>query len=124
MINVIIFFMFGSGYVITEMLFRGYSHLSMFILGGICGLLIGLINEYTPKMNIWLQMLLGTFIITALEFVCGYIVNIKLGLNIWDYSNLKFNFMGQICLQFSTCWFILSYFAIRLDDYFRYKLEV
>ena len=63
----------------------------MFILGGVCGLLIGLINEYTPSMHILKQMLIGTVIITVLEFIIGYIVNIQLNLNVWDYSNLKFN---------------------------------
>lgn len=94
----------------------------MFFLGGLCGTLIGLINECTPKMNIVLQMLLGTIIITVLEFITGYIVNIKLGLNVWDYSNLKFNIKGQISLIFSFAWFVLSYFVVRLDDYIREKL--
>lgn len=123
MINAIIFLLFGSSYVLIEMLFRGYSHWSMFILGGLCGVLIGLINENTPKMNIFKQMLLGSIIVTVLEFLCGYVINIKLGLNVWDYSNMPFNFMGQVCLLFSFVWFLLSYIVVKLDDYFRLKLE-
>lgn len=110
-------------YVGIELLFRGHSHISMFFLGGLCGLLIGLINEYTPKMNIILQMFMGTTIITALEFITGCVVNLWLGLNVWDYSNLRFNIMGQISLIFSFAWFVLSYFVIKLDDYIRDKIE-
>ena len=115
----LIFIIFGLSYVGIELLYRGHSHISMFFLGGLCGVLIGLINEYTPKMNIILQMLLGTVIITVLEFITGCIVNLWLGLNVWDYSNLKFNIMGQVSLIFSFMWFVLSYFVVKLDDYLR-----
>lgn len=121
--NLIIFIIFGITYVGIELLYRGHSHISMFFLGGLCGLLIGLINEYTPKMNIILQMFMGTTIITTLEFITGCVVNLWLGLNVWDYSNLRFNIMGQISLIFSFAWFVLSYFVIKLDDYIRDKIE-
>ena len=117
--NIIIFLIFGISYYLLEILWRGYSHWTMIIVGGLCGLLIGLINEITPKMNTVLQMLLGSVIVTIIEFVTGYIINIKLDLNIWDYSNLKFNILGQISLLFSILWFFLSYIVIKLDDCIR-----
>ena len=121
--NTVIFLIFGFLYCLIEILFRGYTHPSMLVVGGFCGLLIGLINDYSPSMNLILQMLLGTIIVTIVEFITGYILNITLGLNIWDYSNLPYNVMGQICLQFSCCWFILSYFVIKLDDFLRLKIK-
>ena len=121
--NTVIFLIFGFLYCLIEILFRGYTHPSMLVIGGFCGLLIGLINDYSPSMNLILQMLLGTIIVTIVEFITGYILNITLGLNIWDYSNLPYNVMGQICLQFSCCWFILSYFVIKLDDFLRLKIN-
>ena len=117
--NIIIFIIFGISYYLLEILWRGYSHWTMIIVGGLCGLLIGLINEITPKMNTILQMLLGSVIVTIIEFVTGYIINIKLDLNIWDYSNLKFNILGQVSLLFSVLWFFLSYIVIKLDDCIR-----
>ena len=117
--NIIIFIIFGISYYLLEILWRGYSHWTMIIVGGLCGLLIGLINEITPKMNTVLQMLLGSVIVTIIEFVTGYIINIKLDLNIWDYSNLKFNILGQVSLLFSVLWFFLSYIVIKLDDCIR-----
>ena len=117
--NIIIFIIFGISYYLLEILWRGYSHWTMIIVGGLCGLLIGLINEITPKMNTVLQMLLGSVIVTVIEFVTGYILNIKLGLHIWDYSNLRFNILGQVSLLFSMLWFFLSYIVIKLDDYIR-----
>lgn len=117
--NIFIFNIFGTIYFILEILYRGYSHPTMYLVGGICGFFIGMINEITPKMKMLYQMLLGSIIITLLEFISGYILNIKLGLGIWDYSNLRFNFMGQICLEFWVCWFILSYLIVKLDDIIR-----
>lgn len=111
-----IFVIFGISYFTLEILYRGHSHWTMILLGGVVSVFIGLINEITPNMRMWKQMILGTVLITIFEFILGYILNIKLGLGIWDYSNIPFNIMGQICLPFSFLWFILSYFIIMLDD--------
>ena len=106
------FFLFSFGgivYVLIEMLWRGYSHWSMFILGGICFVLLGLINKkYTWDIPLLIQMLIGTFIITLMEFIFGCIFNLLLNLNVWDYYDLPFNIMGQICLPYMFLWFLLS----------------
>lgn len=118
---IILFIIGGTIYVSLELLFRGRSHISMFILGGLCFVLIGGINNYISwEMPLILQMIIGAVVITTLEFITGYIVNIKLGLNVWDYSNQPFNIMGQICLSFSFLWLLISLIAIVLDDYLRY----
>ena len=117
--NLLIFSIFGLTYGLIEILWRGYTHPSMVIVGGICGLLIGLLNERNKKMNLLLQMVEGMVIVTVLEFVSGIILNLCLGLNIWDYSNMRFNLLGQICPQFCIAWFFLSYFVIRIDDLLR-----
>lgn len=118
---IILFIIGGTIYVSLELLFRGRSHISMFILGGLCFVTVGGINNYISwEMPLILQMLIGAVIITTLEFITGYIVNIKLGLNVWDYSNQPFNIMGQICLSFSFLWTLISLIAIVLDDYLRY----
>lgn len=117
----LLFLIGGMAYILIELLWRGYSHVSMFILGGICFVLIGLINEVLPwNMSILLQSLIGGTIVTIAEFAVGLIVNVWLGLGVWDYSNLPFNIMGQICLPFYFAWVILSCIAIILDDWLRY----
>lgn len=119
----ILFSIGGLIYYIIEIIWREYSHISMFILGGLCFLLIGLINEFlTYMVPLWKQQLISTGIVTILEFNFGLILNIIFKLNIWDYSNLPFNILGQVCLQFSIAWFFLSAVAIILDDYLRYWL--
>jgi uncharacterized membrane protein len=113
----------GTVYVLLEILFRGYSHWTMFILGGLCFLIIGAINEVLGRNTpLFPQMCLGSLVITTLEFLTGCVVNIELGWDVWDYSDMPLNFMGQICLPFSIIWFFVSLLAIVLDDYIRYKL--
>lgn len=113
----------GITYMLIELAWRGYSHISMFILGSICFLLLGGINEFLPwELGFVWQMLIGTGIVTILELIFGIVVNVWLELEVWDYSNLPFNFMGQICLPFSFAWTLLSGVAIVVDDYLRYLL--
>ena len=68
------------------------------------------------------KMVLSSVIITVLELITGFIVNIWLKMDIWDYSHLPYNFKGQICLLYSVFWFLISSVAIVLDDFLRYKL--
>jgi len=118
----VLFIVGGIIYALMEIIGRGFTHWSMFIVGGLCFVIIGLLNEwYTWSMPFLIQMGIGTFVITALELISGYIVNIKLGWNVWDYSDRFMNFYGQICLRNTCYWFILSAVAILLDDFYRWK---
>ncbi len=117
----VLFSVGGAIYIMIEMLWRGYSHWSMLIVGGLCFVMIGLINEYYSYdiPLIW-QMMIGACIVTAVEFVSGCIINLWLGLNVWDYSDMPFNIWGQVCLPYMVLWSLLSGVAIILDDYLRY----
>ena len=114
--EILIIVIMGCVYTNIEMIFRGYTHPSMIIVGGLSGALAGLINDIMPNMKIYKQCILSAFVITLIEYISGYILNIKLNLGIWDYTNLKYNLNGQISLIFSFIWIFLSYFAIRFDD--------
>ncbi len=119
----LLFLIGGAAYVGVETLWRGFSHPSMFVLGGLCFVLAGLINEVLPwYLDLSLQALLGAALITAAEFICGLIVNLWLGLGVWDYSALPFNLLGQISLQYFLLWIPLSVLAIWLDDLLRHRL--
>lgn len=119
----ILFIIGGILYILIELGYRGHSHWTMFILGGLCFVLIGGINNYISwDMPIYEQMMIGSVIITILEFICGCIVNLWLGWDVWDYSNMPYNVLGQICLLFSILWFFISLVAIVADDYIRYWL--
>ncbi len=112
----------GVLYYLAETLGRGHSHWTMFVLGGLCFVLVGALNEVLPwELPLPLQMLAGAAIITALEFATGCIVNLWLGWDVWDYSHLRGNLLGQISPEFSVLWFLLSGLIIFLDDFLRWR---
>ena len=110
----------GAAYYCIELLARGFSHWTMFLVGGICFILIGIINEITPKIPLIQQMILSAVIITVIEFISGCVLNLWLGLGIWDYSENFGNILGQICPKHTIYWFLLSSVGIVIDDYIRY----
>jgi uncharacterized membrane protein len=116
-----LFFIGGFLYVLVEMLWRGHSHWTMNIVGGICFTLIGLINElFTYEMALELQCLISSLVVTAIEYLSGLIINVTFELNVWDYSSLPLNIDGQICLLFAFLWFLLAIPAIIADDFIRW----
>lgn len=111
----------GAAYAGIEVLWRGHTHWTMAVLGGILFVLLGALNEH-QKIPLLLQSILGALLVTAAEFVAGLILNVWLGLDIWDYSDVPGNILGQVCPQFILAWMGLALAAIFLDDYLRYWL--
>lgn len=115
----ILFLAGGTVYGIIELLWRGYTHKTMIIAGGICFLL--LYNVYTKHrdLNIFKRFLYGSLIITSVEFPLGLLLNCIFNLHIWDYSNLHFNILGQVSLLYSIFWGLLavpvSYLCVKID---------
>lgn len=121
--TLILFVLGGFLYCGIEMLFRGRTHFSMWILGGLCFIIIGSLNErFEWEMPLISQMFISMCVITILEFIFGLVLNVLLHLSVWDYSNMPYNLLGQICLLFSVCWFWLSLPAIVIDDMLRFIL--
>lgn len=113
----------GLTYILIEITYRGYSHWTMFLLGGICFLALGKINDVLSwKTCLIMQSFIGASLITILEYITGVIVNIWLGWNVWDYSDMLLNLNGQICLPFFLLWIPISIIGIIVDDYLRYWL--
>ena len=111
----------GGLYILIELLWRGRSHISMFLLGSLCFWLIGRMDRNHPT-PVAAQAVLGAAMVTALELVTGLVVNRWLGLNVWDYSNLPMNFLGQICLPYFLLWVPLCTAAVFAEDGLRWLL--
>ena len=99
----------GSAYVGLELLYRGRSHISMFLAGGVCFLLLGRLGRRIPLP---LRAVLGAGIITCVEFLTGLLVNRNY--QVWDYRDQPGNLMGQICPRFMLLWIPLSLLAMVL----------
>jgi len=102
-------------YGLVEVIARGYTHWTMLLTAGMVMVLFYLINQ-SSSVNIYLKCLIGCFVITCFELGVGLIVNVRLGWNVWDYSDKMLNLMGQICPQFSLWWLLISLPGFRLCD--------
>lgn len=95
------------GYSLLEILFRGYTHWTMALTGGVVAAVLYALHAAAPPRTLLLQCLCGAVFITAIEFAVGVVDNMILGWNVWDYSNMPLNLYGQICLPFTGLWFLL-----------------
>ncbi|MCD7847218.1 MAG: putative ABC transporter permease [Oscillospiraceae bacterium] len=120
--RMVIFIAGGLTYGVLEIIWRGYTHISMFVVGGLCLMIIGSMDEGGEAPCLLWQACLGSMTITVMEFTSGVIVNLVMGLDVWDYSSLPLNIMGQICLPYSVLWLALSIPAIYYEDILRHYL--
>ena len=93
------------GYRMIEVLWRGRTHWSMALAGGTVLLLLWSVRE---KGSLIFFLFASAVLITLTEFIFGVIFNIYLNLNVWDYSGMAFNLMGQVCLPYTLLWFALG----------------
>ena len=113
----------GFIYYLIELAWRGHSHPSMFAVGGIAFLCVGAINNCLPwRMAFVWQCAIGGIAVTFLELASGLVLNVWLGLGVWDYSGLPLNLWGQVVPHFTFAWIGLSAVGIWLDDFLRWKI--
>lgn len=116
-----LFYIGGLTYCGIEMLYRGRTHWSMFLCAGIIFIYASVQNEvFEWDYPFWKQLLKVWIFALIAEFITGCIVNLWLGWNVWDYSNLRFNLLGQTSLTFALLFLPICAFAIIFDDYIRY----
>lgn len=121
--KLVIFSVGAAGYGLLEILWRGYTHWSMLIAGGVCFSFFGVLGEKMEKASLLLKGLAGGAFITAVEFLFGVIFNIILKKKVWDYSSMPFNIAGQICLLYSAIWTVISIICIPLACRLKRKIK-
>lgn len=113
--NMFLFLAGGSIYPTLEMAWRGHTHVSMAVAGGLCLCLIDKICNYQLKSRpLFTRCAAGSLIITSVEFAVGVVVNLVLKLDVWNYSALPLNVLGQVCLPFTVLWCLVSLPAMGL----------
>lgn len=105
-----ILFLLGScGYPVIELAWRGHTHYSMALAGGVCLCLIDQVCcEKLSGKSLHMRCAAGSGIITGVELVLGLLFNSLLGQQVWDYSQVPLNLLGQVCLPYSLLWGVLS----------------
>ncbi|MBR2175684.1 MAG: hypothetical protein IJ861_01905 [Clostridia bacterium] len=106
--NLALFSIGGISYGLIEIIWRKYTHWTMVLTGGFCFVVLYRIFKRLVGIAMWKKCMIGSSVITSVEFVVGCAVNLKAKMNVWDYSGLPFNFKGQICLIYSILWAALT----------------
>lgn len=118
---VFLFWFGGSVYIEIELLYRSYTHWSMFVLAGFVYITVGWMNEHIFDWydDMIKQVGVATIYATACEYACGLILR-HFGLVVWDYSNMPLNISGLICVPFMGVWAVLMIVAIVADELIKY----
>lgn len=116
--EITVFMLGGCAYGLMEILFRGHTHWSMVITGGACVLTLYLLETWLLSIPLVMAALTGALIITFYEFCVGMLVNVRFGWQVWDYSSMPGNVMGQICPVFTAAWFVLCFVFLGLIKLF------
>ena len=119
----------GFIYCMIEILFRGWSHWSMFVLTGFLGVFCvdSINNTLSFDCDYIVQILISTILCTIGEGISGIILNVWLQLNVWDYSKMAFGtfFFGQCNVLFCFAWMlIISIIIFYCDAYNYYILKI
>ncbi len=108
-------FLLGAlGYPTLELAWRGRTHYSMSIAGGMSMLLIGRIRKL--PLSFPMRALLCGLGITGVECLCGRIWN--RAYQVWDYRRMPLNYHGQMCLPYTLAWCGLGAAMMKLLDAF------
>lgn len=118
-----IFTVGALGYGLIEILWRGHTHPSMLLAGGLAFSIIFVLNVRHDAASVVLKSIACTLSIITVELLFGLIFNMLLGMNVWDYSGKMFNFYGQICLVYSLYWFVLSTVICSIFTFVLRKLK-
>ncbi len=82
---------------------------------GLGGLTLILINKYILgkiKTHKIIKVIISFFIyaiaLTLVELICGYLCNIIFGIDMWNYTDKRYNIGKYICLELVPIWGLLG----------------
>ncbi len=105
--DIIVFLFGGVSYGMIEIIWRQHTHWSMVILGGLCFSILYRLFNIMDNYSLLEKCVLGATVITCLEFLTGWVVNIIFGMGVWNYGRMPLNLFGQVCLLYSVMWGVL-----------------
>lgn len=106
-------FMTGAvGYPLLEIVFRGRTHPSMALAGGLSSLAIHRIGQTAAPLP--RKAALCGLSVTGIEAACGLVFNRNH--QVWDYRRMPLNWRGQVCLPYTLIWSLLSAGLMCIDS--------
>lgn len=118
-----LFALSGTMYVLLEIMARGYSDISMFVLGGLCGVIIAFVNNgifLSAETPFEIQVAFCATCCTLGELLTGIIVNQDF--HVWDYRDLFGTFAGgQLNILFIFLWIGICIVSIPFLDWIEWR---
>lgn len=118
--RLILFLMGGSAYAALEIAWRGVTHWTMFLAGGVCLCLLQRLAD-RPGLPLLTGAALGAGGVTGLELAVGLYCSRMLREEVWDYSGEWANLAGLICPKYTLLWFVLCAWVLLAMRYLQAK---
>jgi hypothetical protein len=126
--NLTLFVLMGIFYNFTEVTYNAFSGLTigltgstslwMTLVGGFLGVMLEKFSKgqaVLDRKSIYtLRVLAGALAINIVEFVSGSILNLWLGMDLWDYSHEPLNILGQVSAYHAALWLLFTPFVFWL----------
>lgn len=129
-LSALLWFFGGTLYFLLEVAYKTATghpeHISwtMLVLSIVLTIPVERCGDGLPwSCPLWLQALACAALVTGVELLAGLVLNVWLGLGVWDYSGIPGNLWGQICLPFSLVWVALCLVSIPVFDWLRWAVE-
>lgn len=94
---------------------RGFATGPFCFIYGIAGTTLTVFLQ-DLKGDLFFLFLGSALIATAIEWIAGKFLERMNLQRWWDYTNMRFNFNGYICLRYSVLWGILGVLAVRYGN--------
>ena len=118
-----LFVLGGGAYLGVELAWRGATHWTMFLAGGICLCYLHWLDAGL-RLPLPVCALLGAAGVSGLELVLGVACTQILGIHVWDYSREWGNLAGYVCPKYSMLWFFLCSWVLWTMRTLRHRLSV
>ncbi len=126
-VYILLFFIYSFLGWILEEIYAFYIHKKFinrgFLIGPLCPLYgIGCLSLtfilHRFSNNIFLLFILSMLICSIIEYLISYLLEKLFSLRWWDYSNMKFNINGRICLETTILFGIIGILVVKIINPF------
>ena len=108
--RVSLFLLGGGAYATLEVAWRGTTHWTMFLAGGVCLCLLQTLAD--GPLPLAGAAAIGAAGVSALELAVGTVCRRILRTAVWDYADEWGNVAGLVCPKYTAYWFFLCAWVI------------
>lgn len=105
-----LFLLGGGAYAALELAWRGTTHWTMFLTGGVCLCLLQALAD--RPLPLGLAAAVGAAGVSGLELAVGAVCRRVLHTAVWDYADEWGNLAGLVCPKYTAYWFLLCGWVI------------